>query len=276
MKRIKLGFSPCPNDTFIMAGIGTGKTGSEYAFDIYIEDVETLNQWAMSGRLDITKMSFFAFARVLSEYSMLYRGCALGRGAGPLLVTTPGKSIDDIKGSPVASPGRWTTASALLSFYLGYEPDFRYMLYRDVMASVTDGEVASGLLIHEGRFTYKEYGLEMLLDLGQWWEQETGLPIPLGGFFIRRSMGSKFAREMDHLIGASLRWAKLNHDKAMEYVMRYAQELKPSVVKQHIGLYVNDETEMLSHEGIEAVERFLELCEKRGIIPKISFPILAY
>ncbi len=276
MKKIKMGFSPCPNDTFIMAGIGTRNIHTQADFEIYIEDVETLNQWAMDSRLNVTKMSFFAFGNLLSEYALLYTGCALGQGAGPVLVARPGVSLKEIENEIIASPGRWTTAGALMSLYLGYVPEFKYMPYSEIMDAVLRGDVKFGLVIHEGRFTYRQYGLELIIDLGKWWKEKTGLSIPLGGFFIHRSMERDIAIRVDSVLRSSLNWSYENREEAMKYVMGYAQELDHDVVKQHIEFFVNNETLKITDKGIQAVERFLELSMERGLIPNTAHSVFAY
>ena len=276
MTKLTLGYSPCPNDTFIMAGIALGRINSSVEFDISIEDVQTLNDWSVETRLDVTKMSFFSFGKVFSRYAMLYSGGALGIGEGPVLVAKPGTDIKEIEDSIIASPGKWTTASALMCLYLGYVPRFQHMLYSNIMEAVSKGDVRFGLIIHEGRFTFRQYGLEILLDLGKWWERETGLPIPLGGFFIRRELGSSVAAEVDSIILRSMQWAMKNQMDTYDYVKRHAQEMDQNVINQHIRVYVNEQTMRIDDKGIKAVTKFLELSEKKGLISLPDLPLTAY
>jgi len=238
--------------------------------------VETLNQWSREGRLEVTKLSFFALGRVRETYALLYAGAALGHGCGPVLVARPGTALGKLRTGVVAAPGELTTARLLLSLYLKREPIFRQMVFFEVMPAVARGEADFGLVIHEGRFTFREYGLELLLDLGEWWESETGSAIPLGGIAVRRDLGSEVAVEVDRAIRASLTAARCGSLRVMEHVLAHAQEMSPAVVTQHIDLYVNDFSFHLGIRGREAAELLLRRAQEVGLVPASSLPLMAY
>lgn len=275
MKMLAFGYSTCPNDTFIFAELGYGAPGS-LSFQTVLADVETLNQWAIEGRLEVTKLSFLALGRVRETYGLLHAGAALGHGCGPILVGRRGTTLGDLGGAVVAAPGELTTARLLLSLYLKREPNLRHMTFSEVMPAVARGEADFGLVIHEGRFTFRQQGLEMLLDLGEWWESETGRAIPLGGIAIRRDLGREVAGEVDRAIRASLRVARSGSPRVMKYVLAHAQEMSPEVVKQHIDLYVNDFSFDLGRHGLEAVDLLLRRAEEVGFVPKSPLPLMAY
>jgi 1,4-dihydroxy-6-naphthoate synthase len=275
MKSLRIGYSTCPNDTYIFAQLG-GEPSPSIAFQPVLADVETLNQWALEGRLEVTKLSFFALGRVRETYALLHAGAALGHGCGPVLVARPGTALEKLQTGVVAAPGELTTARLLLSLYLKKEPVLRQMVFFEVMPAVARGEADFGLVIHEGRFTYREYGLELRLELGEWWESETRSPIPLGGVAVRRDLGSDVALEVDRAIRASLAAARTGSPRAMEYVFSHAQEMSPTVLRQHIDLYVNDFSCHLGPSGRDAAELLLGRAQEVGLIPASSLPLMAY
>ena len=241
-----------------------------------LADVETLNGWALEGRLDVTKLSFFAFGKVREHYALLNSGSALGRGCGPILVSRKGTDLKDLEHGTIAAPGNLTTARLLLTLYLGHEPEFRQMVFSEIMPSVRDGSADFGLVIHEGRFTLDAYGLQSILDLGQWWEEESRLPIPLGGIVIRRDLGESTARAVDKRICESLSLAESGSSMVQDYILSHAQEMAPSVIQQHIDLYVNEFSRDLGHEGRNAVRVLLDRAERAGLLKPCSLPIMAY
>lgn len=276
MTALKIGYSPCPNDTYIMAALAQGSVATHLSLEPVLADVETLNQWALRGRLHVTKLSFMALGMVRETYGLLRTGGALGWGVGPLVVAGPGKDLSDLHSGLVAAPGELTTARMLLNLYLGHKPRFRQMLFSDIMPAVSSGEADFGLIIHEGRFTYPQYDLEALLDLGAWWEQETGRALPLGGIAIHRNLGQDMARSVDDAISASLKMARKNPDEPMQYILTHAQEMDRSVVTQHIQLYVNAFSDDLGPEGVQAVATLFSRAEQAGLIPRSNEPLMAY
>ena len=275
MKQLSIGFSPCPNDTYIFCGLVNGEISLSgwQPHPVLLEDVETLNEWARQDRLDITKLSFHALGHVLDKYVLLQSGAALGRGCGPLLVAGSSVDADAFAGLTVAIPGKYTTAAMLLRLY---SPDWKniiMMRYDEIMPAIKSGRVDCGVIIHESRFTYKNQGLELIIDLGAWWEETSGYPIPLGGIAVRRSLGRKLILEIDRAVGASILWARQNSALCLPYIRKYAQELDDAVIADHIGLYVNAFSENLGDEGLAAVEFFFRKGRHTGVLPE--FPQLS-
>lgn len=267
---LSLGFSPCPNDTFIFYGLVHGKVscdGLRFSEPL-LEDVEQLNNWAVAGKLDVTKLSYHALAHVLDDYCLLKTGGALGRGCGPLLVTRDEgmTSLSALK--RIAIPGKLTTAALLLQMFLPFSCEFVEMRFDTIMAAIKIGEVDGGVIIHESRFTYEQEGLCCLQDLGEWWEQTTGMPIPLGGIAAKRSLGYEKLKAIEKAIGESVELAFKSPGDCLPYIQSHSQELEKDVVESHIGLYVNDFSRDLGGEGRAAVELFIEKGRSSGALPK--------
>jgi 1,4-dihydroxy-6-naphthoate synthase len=266
-----VGFSPCPNDTFIFHGIVSGRTPVPgIRCRPLIEDVETLNRLALARRIPVTKISFHAFGRVRADYALLSSGAALGRGCGPLLVRRKAAPPRRLADSRIAVPGLWTTAVLLLELH---EPRLQpgqlvEMPFHRIMESVERGECDAGLIIHESRFTYGDHGLEAIVDLGQWWEEESGLPIPLGGIIGDRGLGPELLRSVERSLRASVAAARADPAGVRDYVKEHARETADDVVRAHIDLYVNDFTEDLGEEGLRAIEALFEAAAARGVLPR--------
>jgi 1,4-dihydroxy-6-naphthoate synthase len=269
MKPLTIGFSPCPNDTFIFYGLMHRRVqaaGLRFA-PATLADVETLNEWAMEGRLDVTKISFHALGHVLDKYALLNAGAALGRGCGPLLVAGREQDLSDLAAKKVAVPGRFTTAAMLLRLFAPACSKLVNMRFDRIIPAVAAGEVDAGVIIHESRFTYQQHGLSLVQDLGVWWEEITGLPIPLGGIAAKYSLGDESLRAIEAAIRASVRWAFAQPEACRPYIRKHAQELDDRVIDEHIGLYVNPFSEDLAREGREAVKEFLRRGREAGILP---------
>ena len=268
-RALTIGYSPCPNDTFIFYALVHGNVrvpGLE--FREQLADVETLNQMALEGSLDITKISYHALGHLREQYALLRSGSALGRGCGPLIVAKPGTRLEDIKQGTIAIPGKLTTASLLLRLYDPSITNIVVMTFDRIMNAVSTGEVTAGLIIHESRFTYPLYKLEKLLDLGEWWEHHSGLPIPLGGILGKRSLGRDVLLQVEEGIRASLRYANAHADEVLSYCKQHSQEMDETVMKSHIDLYVNDFSLDLGQEGLAAVRRLFDEAEACGIFPR--------
>jgi 1,4-dihydroxy-6-naphthoate synthase len=270
---LSLGYSPCPNDTFIFHALVRGLVEIPgVRFRERLEDVETLNQLARRGELDVTKISYGAIPYLLGEYVLLRSGGALGRGCGPLLVARPGTTVESLRGQRIAIPGRMTTANLLLRLFAPELPAGEGVLYSDIMPAVARGEVAAGLIIHESRFTYPEHGLVQLVDLGEWWERETGAPIPLGGILARRSLGAERIGGIQRAIRESVEYAYAHPGAAADYIAANAQEMSPEVCQRHIDLYVNEFSIDLGEDGERAVRELLSRAEEVGLIPPVERP----
>ncbi len=276
MMDISMGYSPCPNDTFIFGGLANGLIDTEdLHLNIRLEDVETLNRLCGEKSLDVTKISIAALAYSLDDYALLPSGGALGRGCGPLVVASPGAKLENMAESVIAVPGTLTTAHLLLSLFMGKRPRVLPMPFDTIMPAVRMGECPFGVIVHEGRFTFQNYGLICLLDLGVWWEQQTGLPIPLGGIAIRRNLGEEMAEKINTLIRRSLAFALVNPQQVEEYIRAHAQEMEESVIREHIRLYVNDFSMDLGMEGRYAIRHLLQTGGDRGLFPSPLVDIFA-
>lgn len=271
---LTLGYSPCPNDTYIFHALTHGLVDTgDVSVSERLEDVETLNRLALDGVLDLTKISYHAFMHVRERYCLLRSGGALGRGCGPLVVVGKPTSMSSLRGKRIAVPGRYTTAQLLLSLYgEGYD-DVVPMRFDRVMDSVVNGDTDAGLIIHEGRFTFEARGLHKVADLGEWWEGETGLPIPLGGILAKRELGLETVKLVDNAIHASIEYAAKHPEAARSYIKAHAQELSDEVVDSHISLYVNEYSLDIGAEGEAAVRKLLEMAQSRGLVPVSGAPI---
>jgi 1,4-dihydroxy-6-naphthoate synthase len=260
-----LGFSPCPNDTFIFDALVNNKIDTgDLSFDVILEDVETLNEWALNGRLDITKLSFPALFQATETYALLHSGSALGKGVGPLLVSYGDAPKDAIENHPVALPGQHTTANLLFSFAYPGAIDKKFMIFSEIEDAVVNGKTDLGVIIHENRFTYQEKGLKKVADLGEYWETRMNAPIPLGGIAIKRTLGRQINRQVDVLIRKSLDYAFKNYPSIPEYVRQHSQAMSEEVMKQHIDLYVNNYSLDLGEEGRKAIETLRGVFEKNN------------
>jgi len=276
MKKLSLGFSPCPNDTFIFHGLVHGAIETSCEFNRpQLEDVETLNSWALSSRLDVTKLSFHALGHVLDDYCVLSSGSALGRGCGPLLVAEKKLDLQRGKQLKIAIPGKYTTAAMLFRMFAPQCSNLVEMRFDEIMKHIKNGNVDAGVIIHESRFTFENEGLTSLQDLGQWWEELSGYPIPLGCIVARRSFGSTLLQQIDRAIHDSLTRAFTHPSECLEYIRRYSQELDQKVIDDHIGLYVNSFSLNLGEEGRRAIKHFLDLGREKGILPECGAHIFA-
>ncbi|MGB5230980.1 MAG: 1,4-dihydroxy-6-naphthoate synthase [Desulfoprunum sp.] len=269
MKQLSLGYSPCPNDTFVFYAIshGTIDLGGLKFGRPQLEDVETLNAWALAHHLDVTKISCHALGHVSDEYCVLAAGGALGRGCGPLVVAASGIPVADLAGRRVAIPGRLTTAALLFRMFQPACTDLVEMRFDRIMAAVRRGEVDAGVIIHESRFTYGEEGLTCLQDLGQWWETISGQPIPLGCIVARRSLGGAMIKRIERTVASSVEYAFRFPEESLPYIRANSQETAPEIVQEHIRLYVNDFSRNLGDEGMVAITAFLQRGRAAGVLP---------
>jgi 1,4-dihydroxy-6-naphthoate synthase len=279
----KLAYSSCPNDTFIFKAIARQLIDLKgYRFHITVDDVEALNQQAVQCIHDVTKLSFAALGNLLDRYALLRCGAALGKGCGPLVVSRTGQDIGGRAkgGQTVAVPGMGTTAYHLFRFFMADRfPDVAFtvrpMSFEKIMPAVKTGAADWGVIIHEGRFVYAAMGLERVADLGQWWEDKTELPIPLGGIAVRRDLAPSAACEIQSLIRCAVDHALAHPDLGADYIVQHAQELEESVIRQHIDLYVNDFSRDLGETGEQAVAAFLSYARKTGMIPETDHRLFA-
>jgi len=270
---LSLGYSPCPNDTFIFHALTKGLVPWPGGLDVTLADVEELNGLAARCALDVVKVSTAAAAGILDEYVLLRAGGAMGYGAGPVLVAGEGRTLQSLDGGRVAIPGERTTANLIFGLCCrdaGISVRRMSMVFDEVMPAVEAGLVDAGVVIHEGRFTFGERGLIRVLDLGAWWEAYTGLPIPLGAIAIKRSLGEDVARRMNEAIRQSLLFARNEPEAGRDYIRKNAQELSEEVVQTHIETFVTDYSLDAGEGGVEAVTRLLREAGWKGNEPFID------
>ena len=275
---VSLGISPCPNDTFMFYHLlHKSKLAVENNIELTIEDVEDLNKLCLKEQLQISKMSFHVFGKLRDKYYLLRSGSALGRGCGPLIISKTKTS--SLSGKTIAIPGMNTTAFLLLKCFAPDDINVKEMLFSDIMPAVQNGEVDAGLIIHESRFTYEKLGLKLVRDLGDWWEETTGLPIPLGGIIASRSLPVEQVMDFDLQLKSSIEYAMnsewLKNSKMMKFILDNSQEIATDVLKAHIDTYVNEESIQLSSDGQAGIQKLFEVAEKRGFMPKCDLPLFA-
>ena len=261
--RLRLGFSPCPNDTFIFDALVNGLIPhAPFDFEVVMEDVQTLNEWALEGRLDGTKISYGVYPLVTDTYRLLESGGALGTGVGPLLVARQPIPDADIPSLKIAIPGKHTTAHLLFSLAFPGAVRKEFMVFHEIEQALLDGKVDAGVIIHENRFTYQQKGLHRLMDLGEYWEQQLHCPIPLGGIVIRKSMAPSIGEKLERLIAESIRYGWRRYPQLSDFIRQHSQEMSEEVMRQHINLYVNDYSLQLGTDGHKAVKELLEIFNK--------------
>jgi 1,4-dihydroxy-6-naphthoate synthase len=262
--RLRFGFSPCPNDTFAFHALAHGLVEAPFEVEPVLLDIEELNRRARDGELELTKLSFGAFAGIGDRYRLLRSGAALGFGCGPLVVAREAISLEQAAVGPIAVPGLQTTAFLLLRRFAPVLGEVVELRYDRILSAVERSEVAAGLIIHESRFTYPEHGLVRVCDLGELWEKETGLPVPLAGICARSDLDGETRAAAEQAIRASVEYAVANPMASADYVRSNAQELSADVRRAHIELYVNESSIDLGETGMRAIESLLHAARPSG------------
>lgn len=276
--KLTLGFSPCPNDTFIFDALIHHKIDTEgLEFAVSFEDVESLNRKAFAGELDITKLSYHAYAYAAADYVLLDAGSALGFGVGPLLICNDEHKAQELRmmaGTAQAAdvkigiPGKYTTANFLLGLAYPAWQNKKEMVFSEIESALLTGRIDAGLIIHENRFTYAAKGLHKIIDLGDYWEKETGLPIPLGGIVAKRALPDEIKHKINRVLRRSIEFAFANPESGMDFIRQHAQEMDDAVMNQHIELYVNAYSVDLGEEGRNAVTTLFDRAKTSGVIPQ--------
>jgi len=271
--KLTIGFSPCPNDTFIFDALINKKIDTgDLSFEAVLEDVQTLNNYARAGRLDISKISYGVLPLVLGEYIVLTAGGALGKGVGPLLISKNDIAVtENINDKTIVIPGENTTAHMLFSLAYPKAQQKKFIIFSDIEEAVLNGRADLGVIIHENRFTYQQKGLRKVIDLGEYWEQQTQYRIPLGGIVMKRSFSTALQKKADALIRKSVEYAFTNYPILAGYVKQHSQEMEEKVMRQHIDLYVNDYSIDLAEEGKKAVRKLLTVYQQ--VNPAITPPV---
>lgn len=265
--KIKLGFSTCPNDTFMFdAMVHQRIDNKDIEFEFVMADIFHLNQMAIAGELDMVKISYNTYGLVMDNYELLDAGSALGHNCGPLLISKKPLTIEEIveNGLTVGIPGLNTTANLLFTFFAPRHRNKKEYIFHEIMPAILSGEVDAGVIIHENRFTYQELGLHCIQDLGEHWEKATGLPIPLGAIVAKRSLGVEVIRELERQMRESVAYAFANREASKEFVQENAQEISPEVQNAHIDLYVNQYSLSLGEKGNAAVDLLLKMGRNFG------------
>lgn len=273
-----LAYSPCPNDTYIFGALTNGLLADAPQVNVHLADIEELNDAAARGQFELTKVSYGAIPFLMNRYRILPTGGAVGRGCGPLLVAPPATApplFSDFVRKRIAIPGERTTAFMLLQLALGTRPKNVKMRFDQIIGAVANGDVDAGLIIHESRFTYRDAGLIAIADLGEWWENMTLLPIPLGAVIVRNDIDQAEVQRIDAAIRRSLAFARANESVVMPYVREHAVEMSDEVMRAHIGLYVNEFTDDLGEVGREAVRALFARAHAEGILKAETEPLFA-
>lgn len=269
--KLTLGFSTCPNDTFIFDAAVHNKIDTEgIEFELVLADVEELNKKAFEGKIDITKLSYHAYAYASQDYVLLNSGSALGRNNGPLLISKRKIYADEVNDLKIAIPGKYTTANLLLGIAYPKATNKKAYIFSDIENLILDNEVDAGLIIHENRFTYQAKGLKKIIDLGEFWETTTKMPIPLGGIVINRKHDVNIQKKVSNIIKRSIEYAYKNPLSSLPYIKQYAQEMSADVMQKHINLYVNKFSIDLGKEGKAAIKTLYNEATARDLIPEIN------
>ena len=274
--KLSLGFSPCPNDCFMFDAIVNRRIDLEgLSFDVRMDDVEALNRAAFAGAVDVTKLSYHAYAYCADRYVLLDAGSALGHKCGPLLISKGPIAQEDVAAGHlrIAIPGKYTTANFLLGLAFPAARDRTELVFSEIEPALLAGRFDAGLIIHENRFTYAAKGLRKIIDLGEFWEGETGAPIPLGGIVVRRSLADEVKEKVNRLVRRSVEYAFANREASLPFVREHAQEMSDDVMYRHIDLYVNEYSVDLGAEGRRAVALLFERARETGIIPQTDAPL---
>jgi 1,4-dihydroxy-6-naphthoate synthase len=261
--KLSLGFSPCPNDTFIFDALVNGKIDTDgLEFDVHLEDVQTLNQWAKEGKLQVSKISYGVLPLVLAKYITLNSGGALGKSVGPLLIANNSYQLSTINSKNIGIPGINTTAHMLFTLAFPEAKNKQFLVFNEIEDAVLTGKVDVGVIIHENRFTYQDKGLIKLMDLGDYWAQQLNVPIALGGIVGQRSLGNDLNKKIDSLIKKSVEYAFSNYPELTDFTKQHSQEMRETVMRQHIDLYVNAYSIDLGADGKKAVMTMLDVYEQ--------------
>jgi 1,4-dihydroxy-6-naphthoate synthase len=267
---ITVGHSPDPDDAFMFYALAHQKLDTgELEFRHELQDIETLNRRALRGELEVTAVSIHAYAHLLDRYALLPSGCSMGDRYGPMVVARQPLSTDQLQSARIAIPGTLTTAFLALKLLLG-EFQYEVLPFDQILAAVREGRYDAGLIIHEGQLTFQNEGLRLIVDVGVWWHEKTGLPLPLGGNVVRRDLGGETIRQISRLLKESIRYALTHREEALSYALQYARDMDRKLADQFVGMYVNDWTLEYGPRGRQAVRRLLEEGHRAGIIPTLA------
>ena len=270
---IRLGHSPDSDDAFMFWGLASGFVKSEYEFEHILRDIQTLNDWAMEGKLESTAISVHAFAYVADKYALLRHGGSFGDSYGPMVVARTNISRSDLQDTVIAVPGKLTSAFLQLNLWLP-NPKFEVVPFDEIMPAVMEGKFGAGLIIHEGQLTWEDEGLVVIADFGKWWKQETGLPLPLGVNVVRKDLGASAVSEISRVMRESISAGLNNRDKALDYALQFARGLDRKTSDEFVGMYVNERTLDMGDDGIRAIKELLRRGAESGIVPPVEVEVI--
>jgi 1,4-dihydroxy-6-naphthoate synthase len=258
-RTIRVGHSPDPDDAFMFYALAHGKleTGP-YEFIHQLEDIETLNRRALEGELEVSAVSIHAYAKLTDKYALLPSGASMGDGYGPMVVAREAYRREDLSGRTIAVPGTLTSAFLAVQLWLGHKPQYKVLPFDRILDAVAAGEFDAGLIIHEGQLTFANQGLQLVVDLGTWWKEATGLPLPLGGNVVRKDLGAVAMRDVSRLLKESIRYGLEHRGAALDYALGYARDMGRDLADRFVGMYVNDWTLDYGPRGRAAIRKFLD------------------
>lgn len=277
---IRIGHSPDSDDAFMFWGLASGKVRSEHSFEHILRDIQTLNEWAKEGRLESSAVSVHAFSHVCDKYALLRHGGSFGEGYGPMVVAKRPIAVEELPGIRIAVPGRLTSAFLQLNlwffdqFGLEPRPQHEVVPFDQIIPALQDGKFEAGLIIHEGQLTYEQEGLVEIINMGKWWKERTGLPLPLGVNVVRKDLGPELCREVSRCMRESIEAGLSNRKEALAYALQFARGLDESTSDEFVGMYVNDRTRDMGPEGIAAIRRMLSEAAEIGLVPKVDVEVI--
>jgi len=280
MLKIRLGHSPDSDDAFMFWGLASGEVKSDHEFEHILRDIQTLNEWAMEGKLESTAISVHAFAHVSDKYALLRHGGSFGDEYGPMIVAKKALTADDLRETVIAVPGLMTSAFLALNLYFadtfgeGVRPKYEVVPFDEIIPAIQDGRYEAGLIIHEGQLTYEKEGLTLIADMGKWWKAKTGLPLPLGVNVVRKDLGDDAVKDVSRCMRESISAGLNNRPKALEYALQFARGMDVDTSDEFVGMYVNGRTLDMGDEGIKSIRLFLQKGVEAGIVPPVSVEVV--
>jgi 1,4-dihydroxy-6-naphthoate synthase len=280
MQKIRLGHSPDSDDAFMFWGLAKGAVQSQYEFEHILRDIQTLNEWAMEGRLESTAVSVHAFAYVADKYALLRHGGSFGDDYGPMIVAKQALSDDELRETVIAVPGKLTSAFLALNLYFAdkfgadVKPKFEVVPFDEIIPAVQEDRYRAGLIIHEGQLTFAREGMVLIEDMGRWWKAKTGLPLPLGVNVVRKDLGPEAVKDVSRCMRESIDAGLANRAKALEYALQFARGMDTDTSDEFVGMYVNDRTRDMGDDGIRAIRLFLEKGAAAGIVPAVQVDVV--
>jgi 1,4-dihydroxy-6-naphthoate synthase len=279
MLKIRLGHSPDSDDAFMFWGLASGQVKSDYEFEHILRDIQTLNEWAMEGRLESTAVSVHAFAHVAEKYALLRHGGSFGDDYGPMIVSQEALDLEVLRETTIAIPGRMTSAFLALNLFFAdtfgpdVKPQVEVVPFDEIIPAIKDGRFKAGLIIHEGQLTYEREGLVLIADMGVWWKGETGLPLPLGVNVVRKDLGPDVVADVSRCMRESIHAGLSHRAEALEYALQFARGMDTPTSDEFVGMYVNERTLDMGDEGIRAIRLFLQRGSEIGLVPNIEVEV---